>query len=160
MAAVTCCENVVQQQRWLPLSWHWAGEPTSQQQDNDHKLKHQDRDGSTVSEWPSSSLTYDLWSDLHTNPSNLKEPEQLCLEELAKILLTECGKLTEMLLKWLAAIFSLHKIHYWLHRGEEDVLKSFLLFCPVCLQSTHSQTCMCLQSSLEWHQTKHLTTHS
>jgi hypothetical protein len=64
-------------------------------------------------EWPSQSQDLNpienLWYDLKTavdqrNPSNLKELEQLCLEELAKIPVARCAKLIEAYPKRLAPV--------------------------------------------------------
>ena len=58
-----------------------------------------------VLEWPSQSpdlnpIRQNLWSDLKiavhkSKPSNLKELEQVCKEEWAKIPVVRCGKLIE-----------------------------------------------------------------
>ena len=57
-----------------------------------------------ILEWPSQSPdlnpTENLWYDLKIavyprNPSNLKELEQICLEEWAKIAVARCAKLIE-----------------------------------------------------------------
>ena len=66
-----------------------------------------------VLEWPSQSpdlnpvknLRYDLKIAVHQrNPSKLKELEQFCLEEWAKIPVARCAKLIETNTKRLAAV--------------------------------------------------------
>ena len=69
----------------------------------------------SVLEWPSQSPDLDtiknLWYDLKIavhqwNLSNLKELEQFCLEEWAKISVARCAKLIETCPKRLAAVIS------------------------------------------------------
>ena len=66
-------------------------------------------------EWPSQSPDLNrienLWCDLkiavnQQNPSNLKELEQVCLEEWAKIPVAKCAKLIETYPKRLAALIA------------------------------------------------------
>ena len=66
-------------------------------------------------EWPSQSpdlnLIEHLWYDLKVavhqqNPSDLKELEQFCLEEWAKIPMVRCAKLIETYFKRLAAVIA------------------------------------------------------
>ena len=68
-----------------------------------------------VLEWPSQSpdlnpienLWYDLMISVHQpKPSNLKELEQVCLEEWAKILVARCAKLIETYPKRRAALIA------------------------------------------------------
>ena len=54
---------------------------------------------------PIENLWYGLKIAVHQqNPSNLKELEQFCLEELAKIPVARCAKLIETYPKRLAAV--------------------------------------------------------
>ena len=68
-----------------------------------------------VFEWPSQSADlkpienqwYDFKIAVHQgNPSNLKELEQFCLEEWAKIPVARCAKLIETYPKTLAAVIA------------------------------------------------------
>ena len=67
-----------------------------------------------VLEWPSQNPDpmENLWYDLlkiaihQRNPSNVKELEQFCLEEWAKILVARCAKLIETYPKKLAAVIA------------------------------------------------------
>ena len=68
-----------------------------------------------VLEWPSQSPDLNpienLWLDLKIavhkrEPSNLKELEQFCLEEWAKIPVARCGKLIETYPKRLSAVIA------------------------------------------------------
>ena len=55
----------------------------------------------------SHNLWYDLKIALHQwNPSNLKELEQICLEECAKITLARCAKLIETYPKRIASVIA------------------------------------------------------
>jgi transposase len=66
-------------------------------------------------EWPSQSPDFNpiehLWCELkiavhQRNPSNLKEPEQFCLEEWAKLPVARCAKHIETHPKRLAAVIA------------------------------------------------------
>ena len=56
---------------------------------------------------PTENLWYDLKIALHQwNPSNLKDLEQFCLEEWAKIPVARCAKLIKIYPKRLAVVFA------------------------------------------------------
>ena len=56
---------------------------------------------------PIENLWYDLKIDVHQwNPSNLKELEQGCFEEWAKIPVAICAKFIETYIKKLAAVIA------------------------------------------------------
>ena len=98
-----------------------------------------------VLEWPSQSpdlipienLRYDLKiADHQWNPSNLKELEQFCLEEWAKIPVARCAKLIATYPKSLAAVIAAigGSTKYWLWGGEQFCTLKFSFFCLIsCL---------------------------
>jgi hypothetical protein len=65
---------------------------------------------------PIENLWYDLIIDVHQRkPSNMKELEQFCLEEWAKIPVARCAKLMETYPKRLAAVVAkCGSTKYWL----------------------------------------------
>ena len=91
-----------------------------------------------VLEWPSQSpdlnpienLWYDLKMAVHQqNPSNLKEREQFCLGEWAKIPVARCAKLIETYPKRLAAVIAAKGIDFggWIVMHTQ-VFSFFVLF--------------------------------
>ena len=108
--------NLFQSSRDLRLAWRFTF-----QQDNNPKhtakatLKWIKGKHLNVLERPSQSpdlnqienLSYDLKIAVHQwKPSNLKEPEQFCLEEWAKLPVARCAKLIETYPKRLAAVIA------------------------------------------------------
>lgn len=113
--------DILEQNLFTSVSDLRLGRRFTFQQDNDPKhtakatLEWFKRKRVNILEWPSQSPDLNpienLWSDLkiavhQRKPSNLKELEQFCHEEWAKIPVARCGKLIETYPKRLAAVIA------------------------------------------------------